>query len=974
MRRYFKQIICFIIILSSVTYVYGGQAKKENFNGFEIISMDYVESIDSDVITYSHFGTGAQVVHVKNSDPNRVFAIGFKTPVHDNTGVNHIVEHTVFTGSEKYNIKDVFFEMKKKSPNIFMNASTAVDMTIYPFSTRNQKDYNNLLDVYLDGVFFPNLQNHRRGFDQEGWHYSIDEDEKYQLNGVVYNEMKGASVAPRRILAMANRKAMFPDTMYVYNAGGNPEDIPTLSYEQCKKTHKEYYVPSNSLAFVYGDVDIIGVLTKLSNYYGRFTKQKAQNINQIQPPFEGKQYYTEDYPATSNEDHYLISTNFAVGTIGDLKLQLSMEILMDILTKYEDSPLRKAFIQQQSSKTLSYDIDAVIPQPMYSIITTDVKEENIKDVEILINETLQKVRKEGFHKDLINRAINNYEIRMKQKLSNISKGIDMAYNTIYGWGHGVSPITMLQSQELIDEIKEGASSQYFQGLLEAQLLDNNHQSQVVLAPDKNYIAKAQNREALDIKKQEKNSTWVTRTILNWNKGKLDLWQQQEDKGDLPDLKLVDINQGSTLPRLETQDSKIGKTMYYVGDVNDLIYMDLYFDASYVPQESLNELFLFAHLVSQKEKNTLHPGGIGSDIVAIPEFGAYNKYLPKLRLSLEVEKENLKKGFKMLEEIARHATWDDQWVLGQIRKIRRNYDNYFAANPLELMTVSVASSDQGASRYAYEKTIPFYHYICQLEDHYDQYKDQVISKLKTINQSVFNKENMVLGATLEEENIKALEKNYKRYRRKLKSVKHPQVEYTFNQGEKRQGFEIASDVQYIVWGGNYIEKGGAYTGAMYVLGNILNGDYLLQNIRVKNGAYGAGIKFSPYGNMDIYTYQDPKLLESLSTIVSIPTYIEDLEIDQDILDGYKIGAFSNFERELGLNESPAAIGRTLQSYYLSGLTSDKLEQIRAEIFQATMSDIKAQAVIFEKLLQDQRYSVAGSKSKLLTHTDHFDIIQ
>ncbi len=225
MRKYGKLLICFIIMLSSATYIYGDQVGNDQTQAFEKTDEGYIENLEGNVILYDHLASGAQVIHVENKDPNKVFAIGFKTPIHDNTGVNHIVEHAVFTGSEKYNMKDVFFHMKKKSPSIFMNASTAADMTIYPFSTRNSQDYSNLLDVYLDAVFFPNLQKKRYGFDQEGWHYTIDQDDEFHLSGVVYNEMKGASVVPRRILAMANRFAMFPDTMYIYNAGGNQEEI-----------------------------------------------------------------------------------------------------------------------------------------------------------------------------------------------------------------------------------------------------------------------------------------------------------------------------------------------------------------------------------------------------------------------------------------------------------------------------------------------------------------------------------------------------------------------------------------------------------------------------------------------------------------------------------------------------------------------------------------------------------------------------
>lgn len=949
---------------------------RETFS-FKLIQQEHLQSIDSDVITYEHTPTGAQVIHVKNTDPNQVFAIGFKTPIQDNTGVNHIVEHTVFTGSEKYDIQDVFFEMKKKSPNIFMNASTAADMTIYPFSTRNPKDYQNLLDVYLDAVFFPNLQQHRHGFDQEGWHYRVDQDDKFHLGGVVYNEMKGAVVAPRRILAMTNRKAMFPDTMYIYNAGGDPAEIPTLTYEVFKETHKEYYVPSNSCAFIYGDVIVEPILKKLDSYYSRFGRQESQNISLKQEPFEMMQYYQASYPAISSNENYYMATNFAVGEIEDVKLQFSMGILMDILTKYETSPLRQAFQEKQSSKTLSYDIDATIPQPMYSFIATDVRKENIKDVECLINETLYQVVIDGFHPELIKMAINNYDITTKQKTSAISKGIDMAYSTLYSWGHGVSPVKVLREQEFMEEIKHQGDSLYFQDLLKTHLLENNHRSQVLLAPDINYILKAQKDEMRKIVLEEVNNNSEMVKALIQNQESLGQWQQKETQvGALPELSLADINQSTPLPKLKIKENKTGKNMYYLAETNDLIYMNLYFNTGHIPQESLNELFLFATLISQKEKDlvALYTGGISCTPIAIPKFEWYNEYDPKLKLSVCMEKENTTKAFGILEKIIESNTWDEKWVLTQVRKIRSQYENYFTSNPLDLMNTAVGNTQEGASRYEYEKLIPFYQYLCEIEENYDAYKSQIRSKLEIINHSVFNKEELVLGATLEEKNIKLLESNYNKYRKKLNNKEYLPSTYTFDQKERKQGFPIASDVQYIVQGGNYKEKGGLYNGSLYVLANILNAQYLLPNIRVKNGAYGAGMKFNPYGNMTLYTYQDPKLGESLKIMEDVPAYIGSIEMDSKTLDEYKIGAFSKFEQELGLNASAPIIGETLQGYHLSGLTDQTLESIKDEIFQASLEDIKKQGIFIEKLIKDSRYSIAGSSSKLLTNTHRFDIIQ
>lgn len=962
----------------TVTYIYGEQKGEKIQHGFEKSSESYIESIDSNVVIYEHLGTGAQAIYVKNNDPNQVFAIGFKTPIHDNTGVNHIVEHAVFTGSQKYNIKDVFFEMKKRSPSIYMNASTAVDMTIYPFSTRSHKDYRNLLDVYLDAVFFPNLQKQRYGFDQEGWHYTIDQDEKFHLNGVVYNEMKGASVIPRRILAMANRSAMFPDTMYIYNAGGNPDEIPKLTYEEFKNTHEAYYVPSNSCAFIYGNVEIDEILATLDQYYSQFKKQKTQNISQKQVSFEKMKYYKADYPVTGDDNGYFISTNYAVGDMGDIKLQLSMEILMDMLVQYEGSPLKKAFNNEQKSKTLSYDIDGSIPQPMYSFIATDVKEKDIQKVEAVIQETLSKVAEDGLKADIIKMAINQYELREKQRISNISKGIDMAYGSLYSWGHDVPILDMLQKHQYIDEIKKEGNSLYFQRLIQKYMVDNTHSTRVRLGPNKNYITDAREeelksvgREALGTSPEEKRTIIEKKIALEkWQKENHPLWT-------LPELKLEDINQSVSLPQLTIKDHKNSRIMYYTADTNDLIYTDLYFDTSYIPQESLYELFLYAYLIGEMEKDSvdLYTGGLTASTLAIPAFEEPSRYDPKLKLSICVEKENIQKAFQILEDITtKQKTWDQQWLGIQINKIRAQYENYFSSNPLDMMAVAINNTEDGASRYEYENMLPFYHYIRAISDDYDQYKEKIVQKLEAIDQSVFNKQNVILGATLQEENIKSLEKVYQAYFKKLGNQTYPKITYNFDMKEKRQGFPISSDVQYVVWGGNYKKAGGTYNGSLYVLANILNAEYMLKNARVKNGAYGAGIKFDPYGDIMLYTYQDPKLTQTLEIIQGVPKYIQQLNVQDDMLDAYKIGALSKFEEQLGLNENPRVIGETLQKYYLSGMNNEIIEKVRKDIFATTMEDIKGHGPVIERMIEEKRYSIAGSENKLLTNKKHFDIIQ
>lgn len=979
MRKYIGYMLSVIMLVSFMAMdLYGKATSFESKYGFERLIESYEQAIGSNVIIYNHKVTGARVVYVQNEDPNKVFALGFKTPIYDDTGVNHIIEHTVFTGSRKYDTKDVFFEMNKRSPNIYMNASTSVDMTVYPFSTRNHKDYENLLDIYLDAVFFPKLQEEPYGFYQEGFHYYVDQDGNMNISGVVYNEMKGASVIPRRILAMTNRAVMYPDTMYAHSSGGDPGSIWKLSYEDLKKTHKEYYTPSNSCAFVYGDVSIKEILKKLNDYYLAFPVTQEQNISQKQDLFTEKKYHMDYFPSSSLADGCMISLNYVVGDIEDIKLQLSMEILMNILVKHEDSPLKNVLNKKQLSKMLYVDVDSAIPQPMYSIIITDVKKENVETITSLIQETLEKTAQMGINDDIIKMVMNGYEISEKQKNSSVSKGRDLAYDVIYSWGHNVPLMNVFQKSDIIKQIKQEGDSQYFQNLIQECMISNNHTSQVVLEPDQDYILKQQLKEKQYIEELTLQIRSEDRQKIVDNQEKLKKWQEtREDLLSLPQLAIEDIDTSGELPQLIIKNKKNRKNLYYITDTDGLVYLNLYFDTSHIPQESLNELFLLSHIITQLEKEDmfLYTSGLNCEVLAIPRVDQYTQYDPKLKLSVCMKQEDIPKTFEILSNITSDITiWESQWILTQVRKIRSQYEHYFHSKPLEVISVAINNSQEGAGRYEYQQLIPFYQYICQIEEDFEKHQEQIMKKLNIIKSSVFNKNEVVLGATAEEDSIKKLESSYKKYYKNLNDIHYPNTSYHFDTKCKKQGFPIAADVQYIVSGGNYKQAGGLYEGALYVLNNILNTDYMLQNLRVKSGAYGAGMTFNPFGNINFYSYQDPQLENSLEIISNIPQYIKKFDKDPDEMIHYKIGALSKLEQSLGLNDHPKVVGTTLEEYYLSGINHDYIEKIKEQILFTTASDIRSLSSLLKKVIQEKRYSVAGNKNRLLTSKKYFDIIQ
>lgn len=445
----------------------------------------YIKEIDSEAIIYIHERTKAKILLMSNHDPHKSFCIGFRTPPSDSTGVAHIIEHSVLCGSKKYPLKDPFVELAKGSLNTYLNAMTYPDKTLYPISSQNDKDFHNLMDVYLDAVFFPNIYKHKEIMMQEGWRYHLENPEDpIEYKGVVYNEMKGAFSSPEEIGFRLIKETLFPDTTYANESGGAPKDIPSLSYENFIHFHKTYYHPSNAYICLYGDMDPKKTLEYIdSEYLSHFDYLAIDSHIEKQAPFKEVITHKGYYSATEGKENGLfLSYNFVVDEVINRKTMLGISILEYVLLDTPASPLKKALIAEGIGEDVYGAFQTHLKQPVFSIVAKNVQPEKEARFYEVVDEILRKYAKEGLPAHLLKGALQVKEFEMRESdASGYSKGLFYALAAMKSWIHDASPFIYLEYEATLESLK-AENGDYFKALIEDYLISNTHGSKVALYP------------------------------------------------------------------------------------------------------------------------------------------------------------------------------------------------------------------------------------------------------------------------------------------------------------------------------------------------------------------------------------------------------------------------------------------------------------------------------------------------------------
>lgn len=961
---------------------------------YEILDEHRVEDVQSDGFILRHKKSGARIAILSNNDDNKVFYIGFKTPPEDETGVPHIIEHTTLCGSKKFPVKDPFIELAKGSLNTFLNAMTYPDKTVYPVASCNDQDFKNLMDVYLDAVFNPNITKYEEIFKQEGWHYELTgKDDELKINGVVYNEMKGAYSSPDEVLSSQIYRSLFPDNTYSKDSGGNPEYIPKLTYEAYLNFYHKYYHPSNSYIYLYGDMDVVERLEWLDKeYLSLYDYKKVNSEINKQPAFDEIKNVETQYSITmddSQENKTYLSYNRVVGDSLDEMLYQAFDVLDYALVSSPGAPVKQALIDAGIGDDVYGSYDAGILQPVFSFVAKNANASQADEFESIIENTLKEVVKTGINKEALLAGINSSEFKFREAdFGQFPKGLLFGLNCLDSWlFDDMKPFIHLECLGTFAKLRKAVDTDYFEKLIQEYLLDNTHGSSVTVKPKRglgNEREEALAKELSDYKaslsdEEIKNLIEDTEHLKKYQEEP----SSDEDLRKLPMLTRADMKKNA-MPFSNIEDELLDvKVVRHDIESNGIDYISFLFDAGDFAQSELGYLGFFTNalgLVSTERYSytdlanatNIYTGGISTGTASHPDIKDRNNFVFKFEVKLKVLEKNLDKALELMEQMLLSSDFTDTKRLGElVAQIKaRLQANLSSSGHL----VAAMRSMSSFSRYAlYQdelKGIAFYRSICRIEKELSESPKSVSDKLAAIAKKLFARNRMLISFTGNNEaycNAKpSLEKVIAGFD-KMSAVGN-QAEVHFNTA--KEAFIDASQIQYVAKTGDFICEGYEYTGALRLLRIILSYDYLWINVRVKGGAYGCMNTFLRSGESYFVSYRDPNLSDTLDVYDRIPEYIKSFSPDERDMTKYIIGTFSALDTPM----NPEAKGSRSLSAYLEGITYEQIQKERNEILNAQPEDIRRLADLVEAVLKKDSICVIGNENMIKESAGLFENVE
>jgi len=958
-------------------------------SGFKIESRKWIADIHSTAFIFKHIKSGAKLIYLQNEDENKVFSISFRTPVHDNTGVNHIIEHSVLCGSEKYPVKDPFLIMTKQSLSTFINAFTGPDFTMYPVASKNNKDFENLMSVYLDAVFYPNITKDPKILKQEGWHYEVNKKTgELFYNGIVYNEMKGNNSSPEVILSNTISKSLFNANSYNFDSGGNPDNIPDLTYNKFIETYNKYYVPSNSSIYLYGKLDIKSTLKFMDhNYLNKIKKTKVDSKIESQKEYEKQVEKTELYPVSINagtKNMTYLSSNFVIDKVPNVEDVLGFQILQEILLNTKSSPLRKALVDRGIGAKVYASFNQSTKQPTFSIIATNANESEKYKFKKLVDESLDQVVKKGFDKELVNSVLTAVELSLRTQNSDADRGMDYMSSSMSYWNYDVDPTEYLEITPTLNKIKSKLDHRYFEKLVQKYLINNKHNSLVVLKPSNGLNEAKEKRIKSKLANYKKSLSAKELTTIKKDEEDLKQWQGKMDSKEklskVPTLtrKDIDLN-AEKIPTIEKSNGGI-KILCHPIFTNGITYSNLYFDSSKVPQNKVLYLKLLANVLGNvnTQKYSImqlsnqmmsFTGGISFNSTLFKDNNDSNKYAPKMKVSVNSLNSTLPNSLELIDEVINRSEFDDKSRMKVlIKNLRVNYESMFVNGGSTLAINRTLSYLSDSGKYMDLDFLPYYNFICDLDDNFNVRIDEVVKNLNDVYKIVFNKEGLVVSYTGDQKNYDEFTHCLNKLGDKVNNNRFPIQKYKFDFSNKNEAFIIPSQVQYVVKAGDFKKAGCNYNGGMKVLENILNSDYLWPELRIKGGAYGGAMSFTK-GEVLFYSNRDPNLKETLNTFNGAVKFLRNFKASENEMTNYIIGTIGSMD----YLTSPYAKGLIGDSMYFSGTSQDDIQKIRNEILSTTASDIRNFADVLEVVLKQNLHCTVGSETKVKENIDLFQKI-
>jgi Zn-dependent M16 (insulinase) family peptidase len=959
------------------------------YHGFMMEREKKIREINGVGRLFLHTRSGARFCYLDCDDDNKVFAIGFRTPPLDSTGTPHILEHSVLCGSNKFPSKEPFVELAKGSLHTFLNAMTYPDKTLYPVASKNERDLFNLMDVYLDAVLHPNIYKYPEIFMQEGWHYELTKkDGELGYKGVVYNEMRGAYSTPEEILFRKIQESLFPDSTYGFESGGDPDIIPQLTYEQFVSFHRKYYHPSNSYIFLYGNLDIDRALRFLNdNYLASFERIDVDSQIGLQKPFSERQEVSFLYPVSVEDEEaekQYLSMNWVVGLAKNPEHYMAFGILEHMLLDTPAAPLKIELLKRRLGKDVFGIYDRSILQPTFSVVLKHTEEDRKQEFLDAVFGTIGGLVRDGIDKRLIEASINIHEFRLREAdFRGFPKGLVYYILIMDSWLYEADPFQHLEYEPILKKVKKALKSDYFEKLLKEYMLNNNHSSLIILKPKKGLEEeKIQGIKGELDSFREKLSDQELKKLVE-NTKQLIRRQSEPDSEEalqaIPLLTLEDIKpEAEKLPLEEREESKL-KVLFHELFTSGIVYLDLLFDITAVPQALLPYLSLLAvvmarvstqrfHYSDLANEINIHTGGIGfaTDIYSHKESDEL--FYPKLIVKSKALRGKLVKLFELIAEITGHTIFDDEKrILEILQETKSRMEIAIFEGGHIACAHRLFSYFSPIGKYTESLSgISFYKFVSGIERNFEERKEEVIGNLRKVAGLVFDKKNLAMSVTAENDDYLLFQSHLSSLLEHLGDSPLEPQHYSWDFSQRNEGLLTPGKVQFVAKGYNFRRLGYSFSGTFDVLRTIASLDFLWSRIRVRGGAYGSFARFSRNGNMIFCSYRDPGLKETLDVYDEAYSYMKAFDPDEREMRKYIIGTIGGLDAPL----TPSMKGEVATANYISGITQEDIQKRRDEVLGTRKEDIIRCADMLRDLMKENYLCVVGNEGKLREHKELF----
>jgi hypothetical protein len=958
-------------------------------HGFTIVETRKVSEIDATVTIYRHDLSGARLMYIDADDDNKVFSIAFRTPPTDSTGVAHIMEHAVLCGSEKYPSKEPFNELAKGSLATFLNAFTSSDFTSYPVGSMNDKDFRILMEVYLDAVFFPNIAKIDEIFFQEGWHYEMESpDDDLSINGIVFNEMKGAYSEPHSIMQFYMSQALGPDSSYRHDSGGFPANIPDLTLDAFRDFHKKYYHPANSYIALYGRMDINEILQIIdSQALCRFTARDIDTPIITQQPYSSPITAQCQYPISpteSTKDKTWFALEFLIDLDDNPADSFSFEIIAHLLLGTPAAPLKNAFLQAGIAKDVYGHYSKSVKQPSFEIVLKDSDPVHSDAVKKIFFDTLRQLCEGGIDKELIEASINIREFGLREAdMGYYPKGFVYMYYSVGAWLRDKDPISALCYEENLKHTKKSLTSRYYESLIQKYLIDNNHYVFMTMSPVPGLAEKKHAEEEVALAEIKKSlTTSQIEGIISTTekiKERQETPDSPEDIEKIPTLRISDVS--PTAQDFSLKDTTAAGITYldHATFTNDIVYLKLYFDTSSLPQELLPYASTLAYLlqkISTKKYHytqlanqiNIHTGGFRIGLQCTTDYTDLDIYKPLFSISGKALLPKTEKMVELLTEITNDTIFDDDIrLLELLNEVKSTLE-------MELLGESVTYADRRLKSYfcesgKFDEVIHGYEYYLFIQDilkNFETTKATFIEKLTKTYQAVFTKNALYISITSPEKDLHHVKNALSPWIDTLRHTDAKSVKYHFDSQTTNEAFVLPGNVQYVAKGFSFRKLGYEYNGDMEVMDNILSSDYLWNKIRVQGGAYGAWLSLLPNGLFTAISYRDPHIENTLGVYDTLAKYLSEVDISPRELEKYIIGTVGKYDTP----KTPSIKSAMSDLNYFRGRTQEDLQMQRDQMLSADISKVKAYHKMIDDIMRQNIYCVFGTDAKIKANTQLF----